>query len=1210
MNGAPPVRESPYVGLEPFSEADAAFFFGRDAASRLIIANLRSKRLTLVYGASGVGKSSILRAGVMRGLGERLDGAARRRARATGAGDRAPRVPFSVATFGAWRDGRPLPALLEAIRTATQQATGAELAAWDGAGSALPALRAWSQDVGAILVVLDQFEEYFLYNPDEDVDDEGTFAGAFPRILADASLPVNVVVALREDALAKLDRFKGRVPDLFANYLRLRHLDLVAARQAIEGPIAAFNALAPAGGAPVAIEPQLVDAVLAEVGGLSPADGDATIETPFLQLVMGRLWDAEVAGGSRTLRAATLRDLGGAEAIVRDHLERALMHLDAPSHAVVADIFRFLVTPARGKIALRVSDLAHFTDRSPDEIRRVLGRIAGGRRARVLRPLPPAPGDTEERYELFHDVLAEPILEWRRQVLRAREQEQLAHQLEADERERLAAARAEHAARFNRLVRWSAAGLLALAAGLAVAVAIAVRASERAQSRALATASAQQVERDPELAVVLARMAWETAPLPVAERALRDAVGSSRDRGRIAAGGGARADVVASPDGRFAATVAGARVRLWDARARAWLDGAALAPGGPVRALLWSADGRSVAAVGRRRVLVRRAERGARALALTPAAVPAATALSGDGRRLAVAAGRTVTVHDARSGAALATLRQAAAVTGVAFDPRAPERLATVACDAGEVRLWRWQARRSRLLRAPGERTTHPPRRGSGLACAATFSPDGRWLATALRTAVPRLWSGRSGAFAVSREDFVGAVETLEFDPASRVLAVATAANRLALLREPVSDGSYAIELPLGAGAGSAGGGTRAGDARIAVSAFAPDGRRLAVGTGGGLVAIVDVERASVELELRGHRAAAVGGVGFLLGGELASAAADGTIRRWDATLVANLRPASDADAGAVTSAAFDASGARFALAFADGDAQLGARVGGGLVDVPSATGYARAVRFGGDALVVSARAPDERRGVVVVADARTGAVRRAIDVDGLVDALPAPDGRRLVTVAEPDRLALLDGAGRRARSLPWPRGIAIASAALSGDGRTLLAAGRDGSMRLLDLPSGRTRRVLRPVDGGLRAAVLSADARTIAVFGEAGAVQLVDAAERRRHVDLLGHASSVLAASFSPDGRLLATGGADRSVRFWDARSGRQLGVARVHADSVNAIAFDPADARAVLTASNDGSARRLRCTTCGPIGDVLALARRADARRLTASERRDLVE
>src|SRR5439155_228628 len=80
-------RLSPYKGLAPFedSEHDASFFFGRTREQEIVTANLTAARLTLLYGLSGVGKSSILRAGVVRRL-------------------RALPGPLEVVVFDQWRD--------------------------------------------------------------------------------------------------------------------------------------------------------------------------------------------------------------------------------------------------------------------------------------------------------------------------------------------------------------------------------------------------------------------------------------------------------------------------------------------------------------------------------------------------------------------------------------------------------------------------------------------------------------------------------------------------------------------------------------------------------------------------------------------------------------------------------------------------------------------------------------------------------------------------------------------------------------------------------------------------------------------------------------------------------------------------------------------------------------------------------------------------
>ena len=87
-------RDTPYKGLVPYSEEDAAYFFGREAEREIITANLMASRLTLLYGASGVGKSSVLRAGVAHSLQQ----LAQKNLSERGAPE------FGVLVFNSWRD--------------------------------------------------------------------------------------------------------------------------------------------------------------------------------------------------------------------------------------------------------------------------------------------------------------------------------------------------------------------------------------------------------------------------------------------------------------------------------------------------------------------------------------------------------------------------------------------------------------------------------------------------------------------------------------------------------------------------------------------------------------------------------------------------------------------------------------------------------------------------------------------------------------------------------------------------------------------------------------------------------------------------------------------------------------------------------------------------------------------------------------------------
>src|SRR3954447_23944548 len=175
---APPA--SPFKGLAAFddSELDALFFFGREREREVLVANLLASRLTVLYGESGVGKSSLLAAGVVRSLRSQAPGAV-------------------VDLHATWSSGTE--DVLDGV-------AGAEEA----------------------YLILDQFEEYFLYH-----DDDGGLLRDLPELLRTAR--VNVLMALREDSLARLDAFKAEIPSVFANQIRLEHLDRSAARSAAPG---------------------------------------------------------------------------------------------------------------------------------------------------------------------------------------------------------------------------------------------------------------------------------------------------------------------------------------------------------------------------------------------------------------------------------------------------------------------------------------------------------------------------------------------------------------------------------------------------------------------------------------------------------------------------------------------------------------------------------------------------------------------------------------------------------------------------------------------------------------------------------------------------------------------------------------------------------------------------------------------------------------
>jgi hypothetical protein len=117
------------------------------------------------------------------------------------------------------------------------------------------------------------------------------------------------------------------------------------------------------------------------------------------------------------LRRKTLVRLGGAERIVRTHLDDTLKALPPKERETAARVFRFLVTPSGTKIAHTGPDLADYAELPASNVTQVLEKLASAE-IRILRPVAPPPDQPPTlRYEIYHDVLAPSIIDWRGRYL-------------------------------------------------------------------------------------------------------------------------------------------------------------------------------------------------------------------------------------------------------------------------------------------------------------------------------------------------------------------------------------------------------------------------------------------------------------------------------------------------------------------------------------------------------------------------------------------------------------------------------------------------------------------------------------------------------------------------------------------------------------------------------------------------------------------------
>ena len=1131
---APP---SPYKGLAPFddSELDALLFFGREREIEVIVANLMASRLTVLYGPSGVGKTSLLQAGVAHRL--------RREQHAI------------VVVFSAWT-GDAVANLLDAVEAAVGDRAGALRRGVPLAD----ALAAWTRRLDAELyLVLDQFEEYFLYHENER--GPGTLAEELPEALRRAGLRVNFLIGIREDSLASLDAFKARIPNLFGNSLRLDRLERRAARAAILGPRERYNELVPAGDG-VEAEPELVEAVLDEVaagrvdlglsgrGAVGEEDSDR-IEAPYLQLVLERLWEVETSRDSHRLRLETLRELGGAAHIVEDHLERAMAELSPEEKDAAAAMYNQLVTPSGTKIAHRAGDLAGYASIDEAETQHVLQRLVEERIVRAAED-----GAEGPRYEIFHDVLADAVLAWRTE-----------HEAER----KLEAERATAARRHRRLLEFAIGALVLIAILGAIAVYALVQRGDarsqahRARGRELAAKALTSAPVDPEQAVRDAVQATRFERSPAVANVLRTTLLGMRVKAVLPAGGKPVANVDFSPDGKRLVVAGGdgiARIyRASDGKhVRDLRDGSALS------AAVFSPDGTKIATAGDDSTArLWDARSGALLHVLRHGGPVTSATFSRDGRLLATTSDdKTARIWDVSSGRQLQRLEHPGGVRSASFSGDG-KLLVTRLVPAAFDRTARvWDVATGTLL----DRFSQPD-----YMKVARFEPTGPLLVTAGLGHDARVWNAQTGRLVHTLVGHTSGITDAEFSSSDRQIVTASS-DESARVWDTGTDDLV---------------GVLTGHQNYVIRAiFSPDGQWVATTSRDRVARIFDLI-GTLRVTLVGH-SDTVTDVAFSPDGQsIATASADGTARLWDARVQPDLVPLGH-QSDKVTAVAFTQDGRRVVSAGPSGTVRVW-RVGepGRALATLKPSGRVTAVAISGDGRRSATGAPD---GSVQVRDVSSGRSVAVIRNGRAAHSLALSfDGKRLAVIGTNGRTQMWDVDSQKSLGTVGAQAL---TASFSADGGRLVTGGSDAIAHIWDV---RSRKQVSPPLAGHRALITSAafshNGRYIVTTSRDHDARIWDGRTGRLLLPALaGSYAQINSAAFSADDRWVVTAG-PAATGIWDVSTGRRLLAVNGLVDHpLTAVALSPHGWR-IVAGALQGSVKTYDCRICGNIDDLVSLAR-----------------
>ncbi|HEY3310974.1 MAG TPA: helix-turn-helix domain-containing protein [Anaerolineales bacterium] len=209
--------------------------------------------------------------------------------------------------------------------------------------------------------------------------------------------------------------------------------------------------------------------------------------------------------------------------------------------------------------------------------------------------------------------------------------------------------------------------------------------------------------------------------------------------------------------------------------------------------------------------------------------------------------------------------------------------------------------------------------------------------------------------------------------------------------------------------------------------------------------------------------------------------------------------------------------------------------------------------------------------------DASTGQELRRFEghTDEVEKVLFSPDGKTIVTASYDGTAKVWETqTGKNLLTYTNQNSGQLIRAAFSPDGRTVATSGQDKTARIWDPKTGKDLMVFKGHMDIVTGVAFSPDGSQLLTASWDGTARLWEVASGKEIRQFTGHTGTVFGAAFSPDGRQVLTSGADRTARLWDVQTGQELRRFAGHTDDVRYVAFSP-DGKSILTASQDGTAR-----------------------------------
>jgi WD40 repeat protein len=557
-----------------------------------------------------------------------------------------------------------------------------------------------------------------------------------------------------------------------------------------------------------------------------------------------------------------------------------------------------------------------------------------------------------------------------------------------------------------------------------------------------------------------------------------------------------------------------------------------------------------------------------------------AAVYSRDGTRIVSGSrDKTARVWNAHTGAQELVLRgHDGTITGADFSPDG-SRIVTSSVDK-TARIWdAHTGAQLSVLKGHG-----------GVLTSAAFSPDGTRVLTASNDKTARIWDARTGTsllvLAGHEKDVTCAVYS------SSGSSVATSSNDGTVRIWDARSGAKISTLDLKGAFNSV--------------AFSPDGTRVVTSSADRTAKIWDAHSGAQIAVLSGHGNVVNTAAYSPDGTRIVTSSLDNTARIWEVNDDASLKTLSG-DTDFVETAVYSPDGSRILAASADDSARVwNALTGELLMTLSGGTEPIQAAAYSPDGSRIVTASKDK---TARIWDARTGTQLNVLNghSESVNFAAFSPDGTRIVTSSFDKTARIWDARTGVQLTVLAGHGGTVNTAAYSPDGTRIVTSSFDKTARIWDARSGAQLAVLGGHADSVESAAFSPDGTRVVTASQDFTARIWDARTGSQLLELSGHHQALNSAAFSPDGAHVVTGGND-TIRIWDARTGDQIAALPDHGGfAVFSVAYSP-DGTRIVSADWDKVARIWDARVPAAINSQILWEAAAETDPLPDSDRAEL--